>query len=98
MLYFLKNYKETIKKKYNILIENIDKINNYKEKDPLNKLIITHYINNINSIISKVKDLDEIILNFKKELIPETEENLKLEIKLITKNDIICIINYKLFM
>jgi hypothetical protein len=94
MIIFLKNYKKLIENTYKKLLANIENIDKYKT-EPLNKLIVNDYKNNNKLITSKVEDLKKLIdFNSNNKLTPETEENLNLDIKLITKNDIICIINY----
>ena len=110
LIQFMVSYKETIIRKSEKLKKKIEDLlefkifveppdtNNTEDTQP-NKYIERVYYDNVKLILSKMDDISEKLQNNIYEQLPYIDERkVKFDIKLITKNDIICILSSYRFL
>jgi hypothetical protein len=108
LIQFMVSYKETIIRKSEKLKKKIEDLLEFKifveppsntEDTQPNKYIERVYDDNVKLILSKMDDISEKLQNNIYEQLPYIDERkVKFDIKLITKNDIICILSSYRFL
>uniref|UniRef100_A0A6C0LAH3 Uncharacterized protein n=1 Tax=viral metagenome TaxID=1070528 RepID=A0A6C0LAH3_9ZZZZ len=93
--FFMKNYNDDFVRKCETLHEKIKGLD--KWFTDYNKLIINDYMKKSELILYKFKDIETNLNNSKGNLKPIEEGKVDFNIRLITKNDIICMISHKYF-
>jgi len=101
---FMETYRTTIIRKCDNLKDKIIELNEFKSKadsesdsgdsgDKKNTYIAKDYASNVELIHSKLKGIDVKLLDNIEKTVYIAENKLKFNIKLITKNDIICVLS-----
>jgi hypothetical protein len=106
LIQFMVSYKETIIRKSEKLKKKIEDLLEFKifvetsnTEETLNKYIKRVYDDNVKLILSKMEDISDKLQNNIYEQLPYIDERkVKFDIKLITKNDIICILSSYRFL
>jgi hypothetical protein len=93
IVFFMKNYNEDFVRKSENLHEKIKGLTRRLESETYNNLIIEDYTKKLKLIHHKIIDIKKKLDNIKDNLKPIEEKKAEFNIRLITKNDIICIIS-----
>lgn len=93
--FFMKNYNEDFIRKCETLQEKIKSLD--KRFTDYNRLIIEDFLKKSELILYKFKDIETNLNNNKGNIEPIEERKVDFNIRLITKNDIICMISHKNF-
>ena len=93
--FFMKNYNEDFIRKCETLQEKIKGLD--KRFTEYNRLIIGDFLKKSELILYKFKDIETNLNNNKGNIEPIEERKVDFNIRLITKNDIICMISHKNF-